>query len=270
MEANKILKAPLIDLVFDNRNKEYGAYQLRVTYPERIKRSLLITFGFSVLVFAGTVLASTGKKEKVQNFTGREYNMTAIEPKQDMPEPLPPPERKPLEPPPQERTVKLTTPTLADEVPDPPPTQDNASISNIGNVNLDGVDPTGIVDDTPIPGTGDIIETPVKEPEIFDKVEVPAKYDGDWARYLTRNLRAEVPVDNNAPAGKYKVQVKFVVDTDGTISDIIALTDVGYGMEKEAIRVLKQSKKWIPAFQNTRHVKAYHIQNIVFEVIGDE
>jgi periplasmic protein TonB len=271
MEASKILKANLLDLVFDNRNKDYGAYELRVTYPQRIKRSLLITLGVGVLIFAGAVLANSTKSNGAPMYQAQEYTLQTIdEPKE--PEPLPEPERKPEPPPEPERMVQLTTPTLADEVPEPPPTQEDIADANIGTINVDGVKPTGQILDEPVPlgdNTG-IINLPPKEPEIFDKVEIAAKFDGDWTRYLTRNLRAEVPVDNNAPAGKYKVQIKFVVDVDGSLSDIVALTNVGYGMEQEAIRVLKQSKKWIPAFQNTRHVKAYHIQNIVFEVMTEE
>lgn len=269
MEANKILKSNLLDLLFENRNKTYGAYELRVTYPQRIKRALLITLGAGVLIFAGSVLANSNKPSTDDTVDATEYNLAAIEEPVE-PEPLPPPEQKPIEPPPAEREVQYTVPQLADVVDEPPPTQTDIDNANISTKNVEGVDPTGTIVDEPVPDVTGIIDAPPKEPAILEKVEVAAKYDGDWARYLTRNLRAEVPVDNNAPAGRYKVQVKFVVDVDGTISDIVALTDVGYGMEKEAIRVIKQSKKWVPAFQNTKHVKAYHIQNIVFEVVSDE
>lgn len=270
MEANKILKSNLLDLVFDNRNKAYGAYELRVTYPQRIKRALLITLGVGVLIFAGSVLANSNRSSTDKTVDAKEFNLTSIEEPVEA-EPLPPPEQKPVEPPPAEREVQYTVPQLADVVDEPPPTQTDIDNANISTKNVDGVDPTNTIVDEPVPDNTGIINLPAKEPEIWNgPVEVLARYDGDWTRYLTRNLRAEVPVDNNAPAGRYKVQVKFVVDIDGTISDIIALTNVGYGMEQEAIRVIKQSKKWVPAFQNTKHVKAYHIQNIVFEVVGDE
>ena len=63
---------------------------------------------------------------------------------------------------------------------------------------------------------------------------------GNWGRFLERNLNAEVPVDNGAPEGSYTVIIQFVVDTDGSISDIKALTNHGYGLEQEAIRVIKK------------------------------
>lgn len=270
MEANKILKSNLLDLLFENRNKSYGAYELRTTYPQRIKKALLITLGVGVLIFAGSVLANSKKSSKDNTVDAKEYNLTALEQPEE-PDPLPPPEEKPVEPPPVEREVQYTAPVLAEVVDEPPPSLSEIENANISTKTVEGIDPSGKIVDEPVPDKTGIIDAPAKEPEIWSgPVEVLARYDGDWARYLTRNLRAEVPVDNNAPAGRYKVQVKFVVDVDGTISDIVAISNVGYGMEQEAIRVIKQSKKWVPAFQNTKHVKAYHIQNIVFEVVGDE
>ncbi|MEI9911779.1 MAG: hypothetical protein WDO71_20285 [Bacteroidota bacterium] len=53
MEPKQILSASLLDLVFDDRNKQYGAYELRVTYPQRIKKSLLFTFAVALLAFTG-------------------------------------------------------------------------------------------------------------------------------------------------------------------------------------------------------------------------
>ena len=62
MDTNKILSADLLDLVFDNRNKDYGAYELRKTYHTRITRSLIFTGVFTSLIFAGVVLANKEKK----------------------------------------------------------------------------------------------------------------------------------------------------------------------------------------------------------------
>ena len=60
--------------------------------------------------------------------------------------------------------------------------------------------------------------------------------------------------------------MQFVVDEDGAVSDIKALTNHGYGLEQEAIRVLRKAKKWEPAIQNGRKVKAYRKQPITFQV----
>ena len=60
--------------------------------------------------------------------------------------------------------------------------------------------------------------------------------------------------------------VQFVVDKEGNISDVRSLTNHGYGMEEEAMRVIKKGPKWNAAIQNGRQVKAYRKQPITFRV----
>jgi len=81
-----------------------------------------------------------------------------------------------------------------------------------------------------------------------------------------RNLNANVPGDNDAPAGSYTIIIQFVVDLEGNVSDVKALTAHGYGMEEEAMRALKKATKWQPAIQNGHFVKAYRKQPITFVV----
>ncbi|WP_300597336.1 energy transducer TonB [Niabella sp.] len=101
---------------------------------------------------------------------------------------------------------------------------------------------------------------------IFTKVEKEAQYPGDWGRYLTTNLREEVPVENGASPGNYQVIVQFVVDVQGNVSDVKVIKDPGFGMGAEAVRVIKKSGKWKPAIQNGREVKAYCKLPIAFIV----
>ena len=119
--------------------------------------------------------------------------------------------------------------------------------------------------------TGNEPQEGVKDDEdkIYEKVEVEASFKGgydEWKKFLERNLNANVPYDNKAPAGTYTVVVRFVVGKDGSISDVIALTNHGFGMETEAIRVINKGPYWIPATQNGRAVRAYHKQPIIFVV----
>ena len=72
--------------------------------------------------------------------------------------------------------------------------------------------------------------------------------------------------ENGAPAGTYTVVVQFVVDKEGNMSDVKALTSHGYGMEDEAVRVIKKGPQWKPAIQNGRNVKAYRRQPITFQI----
>lgn len=271
MDTNKILSADLLDLIFDNRNKDYGAYDLRKTYHTRITKSLIFTGVFTSLVFAGVVLANKEKRsEKIFNIK-EGVTLATIEPEVKQPEPLPEPPRQTE--PPQIRTEQLTNIEVApdEEVVEPPPSQDDLTNAKIDVVKKDGLDFDGIVKPENLDEKKGILETPEpKDPPIFDKVEIDAEFDGNWQKFLLRNLNPQTPIDNDAPAGNYTVLIQFVVDVDGTVSDIKPLTTLGYGLEQEAIRVLKKAAKWKPAIQNGRQVKAYRRQAITFQVTTEE
>lgn len=108
---------------------------------------------------------------------------------------------------------------------------------------------------------------------IFDKPDTPPSFPGGdpaWKRYLEKNANGLVPLDSGASAGVYKVIVQFTVREDGSVSDIKALTHLGYGMENEAMRVIKSGPKWIPARQNGHIVWAYVQQSVTFAISDEE
>jgi N-acetylmuramoyl-L-alanine amidase len=115
-------------------------------------------------------------------------------------------------------------------------------------------------------------KTPVKsDPDniIFEKAQVEAEFPGGlqaWSRFVEKNLNAQGPTTNKAPQGNYTVITKFIVKRDGTISDVKALTKHGYGMEEEAIRLIRRGPKWTPAIQNGKPVNAYRQQPVTFYV----
>jgi periplasmic protein TonB len=266
METNKILSANLLDIIFDDRNKDYGAYELRKTYQKRITKALLVTASISLLIFAGSVLARSSKLISTHGFITKELTITELAEEKKLELPKPYRESQPV----QTRTVIYTAPIIVDKVDKPLPTQEDLTHANIDIVKQDGIDPNGVAHPNDIDSGKGIIETKrVGEPDIFTAVEVDAKFNGNWVKFLTRNLNPSIPIDNGAPAGAYKVIIQFVVDLDGNLSDIKALTSYGYGMEQEAIRVVKKANGWEPAFQNGRHVKAYRMQPITF-VVAEE
>lgn len=264
MEPTKILSVELIDVVFDGRNKAYGAYELRKTYSKRINSALFITMTFAALICTGAILASTSKKNKPQYRMRTEHILSDFVEKKA--EPKPKPEKQPDVKP--QKTVIFTAPVITEVVETPMPTQEDMDSSKIGLVKVDG--PTD--DGTPRPedidnGTGVVEQKNDKESdEPFRSVEIDAKFIGNWKTFLERNLNADVPRDNGAPSGRYSVVVEFVVDVEGKVSDIQTLTHHGYGLEEEAVRVLKKAPKWEPAIQNGIQVKAYRRQVIIFEV----
>ncbi len=111
-----------------------------------------------------------------------------------------------------------------------------------------------------------------KDDRVFTKVETEAEFPGgnkEWGNFLRKTLNADVPINNNAKRGKYTVVIRFIVDKDGAISDVTAETNLGYGMEKEVMRVISRGPNWIPAQQNGRVVKAYRRQPVTF-IVADK
>lgn len=109
----------------------------------------------------------------------------------------------------------------------------------------------------------------VEDEKIYSKVEVEASFPGgyaEWKGFLKKNLNKNIPVKKGAPEGTYTVITRFKVDKEGNLSQIETDTHNGYGMEEEAIRVLKTSGKWVPAQQNGKNVSSFHRQAIIFEV----
>src|SRR5689334_7072384 len=106
----------------------------------------------------------------------------------------------------------------------------------------------------------------------FEKVDIDASFPGGdvgWRKFLEKNLKASIAVENGAPAGIYTVFVQFIVDKEGNLSNAKPLTNWGYGMEKEVLRLLTISPKWSPAIQNGRAVKAYRKQPVTFMIEED-
>ena len=127
MEANKILSADVLDLIFEGKNKDYGAYDLRKTYNRRITRALIITASVALLALGGSILASViksdnDKKVKIDEITIQEVKQ---EDKKEPPPPPPPPP-PPKQEPPKVEMKQFTPPVIKkdEEVEKPPPPQE--------------------------------------------------------------------------------------------------------------------------------------------------
>jgi protein TonB len=274
MEANKILSADILDLIFEDRNKAYGAYELRKTYNKRIILAFLITIGIAAFFFIWSFIANKLEGSKKAEVEVKEVVLEDIKQKEEeKPEPPPPPPPPKVEPPKVEMT-KFTPPQIVkdEEVKkeDVPPEMEKVEDAKIGTVNQEGIKDEGLAAPPVVDEGKAVVEAPKEdENKVFEKVEVEAEFPGGtsaWARFLQRTLNANAPIDNGAPEGTYTVVVQFIVDKQGNISDVKALTNHGYGMEDEAVRVIKRGPKWTPAIQNGRNVNAYRKQPVTFVV----
>ncbi|MEP6682564.1 MAG: energy transducer TonB [Parafilimonas sp.] len=269
MEANKILNADFLDILFEGRNKEYGAYELRKEYNKRMVRAIVVMLLICVVVFVTSIIAKTISDRAPKQMVVQDVNLEAVkQPDKDQPPPPPPPPKEP----PKVEVTKFTPPKIVkDEEVKPeekPPEQEKLEDTKIGSFNQEG-DKSDVVAPPVEKGTGQVTAPKVQSEDYdheFTSVQVEAKFKGDWNKYLERNLNAQTPADNGAPPGRYTVTVSFLVSKDGSISEVKALNDPGYGCGAEATRVIKKGPAWSPAIQNGRNVIYRQKQNIVFEV----
>jgi protein TonB len=272
MDVNKIMNSDLLDIVFDGRNKAYGAYDLRKTYQKRMVIALVSTASLLLVIFLGTVLANVmqnGKSEEA--FDVIDTQMAEV--KKDEPPPPPPPPPPPAPPPPPEvNQIKFTPPKIVkDEEVKPDEKIEEIKEDQVISTKTVESDNTNQIVQAPIDDNSKAVEMPKEDDEnkVFTKVEVEADYPGGtsaWRKYLSNNLDSEVPGSNGAPPGQYTVIVRFIVAKDGSVTDVQAESSHGYGMEQESIRAIRKSGKWTPAIQNGRNVTAYKRQPITWVV----
>ncbi len=275
MDINKILSADILDILFDGRNKEYGAYDLRKTYSKRITYALVGTFVVCLLMLGGSIIANSSKKSKT-DIVIAEVNLENIkdEKKPEPPPPPPPPKQEP----PKVEITKFTPPKIVKDEEVKPDEEikevEKLEDTKIGTINQEGAKDEGVVAPPVEKGTG-VVEAPKVEEDydkVFTVVQIAAEFPGGlpaWSKYLERNLNRDLPVENGAPPGKYTVVVSFIVSKTGDISEVTADNDPGYGTKAEAIRVITKGPKWKPAVQNGRNVIYRHKQSITIQVSVD-
>jgi protein TonB len=272
MDVNKILSADILDIIFDGRNKQYGAYDLRKTYNDRLKKALLLTAGFAILIFLTSVFAGMRKKSAADEIDVIDTQMAEVK-KNEAPPPPPPPPPPKAPPPPEINQVKFTPPKIVkdEEVKQDEKIEEIKEDQVISTKTVESENKDAVVQ-APIEDKGtQVVEAPKSDDEdkIFTKVENEAEFPGGnaaWARYVQKSLDGFNPADNGAPPGKYQVIVRFVVSKDGSISDVQSETSFGYGMEEQAIKCIKKGPNWKPALQNGRNVNAYRRQPVTFIV----
>ncbi|CAN5282261.1 energy transducer TonB [soil metagenome] len=272
MEINKILNADILDIIFDGKNKQYGAYELRKTYNGRLTKALLLTASLAIVLFLASVFANIMGSKQVEQIDVLDTQMAEIK-KNDAPPPPPPPPPPKAPPPPEINQIKFTPPKIVkdEEVKADEKIEEIKEDQVISTKTVESDNKVAIVQ-APVEDKGtQVTEAPKSDDEdkIFTKVENEAAFPGGeaaWRRYLEKNLNASTPVDNGAPEGTYQVIVRFIVSKDGSISDVQAESKHGYGMEDEAVKIIKRGPKWTPALQNGRNVNAYRRQPITFVV----
>jgi protein TonB len=273
METNKILSADLLDIIFEGKNKEYGAYEIRKTYNRRLIKALLGTGALLLFLCGGYFLSKLRAESIARPVT---LGPDIILSKADMP----PKKEEPVVIPHAARAQPIQAPTLRDvtvrivkeEIRDSERPPENAETDNMKIGLTNNLKATGDADILAPPeskGNGVVTAPAQREDDWrFTPVEKEADYPGGlkaWSRYLIKNIRTPDEAISNGISGT--VIVQFIVDPEGNVSDVHAISGpTDGGLRAEAERVIRKSGKWTPALQNGRFVKSYKSQPVVFMI----
>ncbi len=271
METSKILSADILDILFEGKNKEYGAYELRKTYNKRIGLALIITAAIALLIFVSTVIAKNIEDSAVKPLEVKDLTLENV--KKDEPPPPPPPPPPKLPPPPPIKTIQFRPPKIVkdEEVIKPPVEHKKIEEAKVDVKTVEGTKDLGIVA-PPQVEKSQVVEAPKAvaedEDKVFTKVEIEASFpggDGGWARYVKKAIESNI--DDLTEAGESgTVRIRFIVSKDGTVSDVEALTMKSSKLAEIAKNAIRKGPKWTPAQQNGRHVNAYREQPVTFTI----
>lgn len=259
MNAQTILTADYLDILFNDRNKAYGGYELRKYYSTRAQLAMAIVLAAALL----SLFSLVRKKETANTIRPLEVitELSNIQP------PIVPAIAKPL-PPATASTpssVKRATPPkiVRDDNPQVTTLPEHNAIVASGSTSMSGGDKTGTGDSyvKPVIETRVVTEAPIKA---VKWVEQMPEFDGKLSEYLSNHIRyPSVAKENNIEG---RVIVEFIVDEGGNISDTRILKGIGDGCDEEAIRVVRSMPKWKPGKQNGKSVKVYLVLPIIFEL----
>jgi protein TonB len=250
------------DIVFEHRNKEYGAYELRRKYNKRITFIIGGMLAFSIALFGLKVIIDNKPDDvdKDLDMSNIVVDLTPPPPVEEQPPPPPPPP-----PPPMVEMVKFIPPVIKDDAveEEPQKLQEDVKDSNVGEKDQEGDK------DIVAPPTENTGPAEPAQPEIFTIVEEQAEFPGGIAAmsdFIRKNLQYPTMAREAGISGK--CFLKFVVNETGSISNVEILKGVPgcQDCDKEAIRVVKAMPAWKPAKMTGKSVKCYFNLPISFKI----
>jgi periplasmic protein TonB len=273
-----VYKTEWLDLVFANRNKNYGAYDLRSKSSRIMTRALFVSGSlFVLLCFSPLIYSKLFPKEIIVETPPTEVKLDNVihQMKPKTPKPEEKPEPKKAEP------VKVKTIAIPSQVVvvnktelPPPPTVDDIKLAVISTTTQDGlVAPAAVVTENKGKGIGDGSGTAKEgtgttdDKEIYLGADEYPEFTGGakaWSKYMERNLRYPYQAQEESIQGK--VFVSFVVERDGSVTDVKVLRGLGFGCDEEAIKVIKKSPLWKPGKNKGVPVRVRYNMAINFQI----
>jgi protein TonB len=268
MTNKDILQASVLDIIFEHRNKDYGAYALRKGYNKRLLTALgagmsvILLFIMAGLLKGDSISSPTIQKEK------DEVMIRAIE----MPKPKPKePElvKQPLKTKAVTKEiarVKFTSPKIAAVVKEPIASVEDLVKKVVSTRNVAGEPLDNKVKEVIPPvetGAGSGPSQPEKENDFIIREREPEFPGGPEAmrKFLARYLTTPDPLQTGE---KKVVRIRFKVDKDGSVNTFEIVTSGGDSFDNEVVRVCKKMPKWMPAIQNGINVPVSYILPVTF------
>lgn len=254
-----------LDVVFNNRNKKYGAYVIRLQSSNILLKSLLIAAPVFILLFVGPAIYGKifpaplpdravdvviAVQDPIHELK-KEASIKA-EAKKQLPKAAPITQKV--------KTVNFSANIVVvdKDVIDPPTIEEinNAVIASTsqegteskGNAQLSG-NTTGGNEGTASAGNGNEIYTTTG---LESYPEFPGGMEA-WSKFIQKNLKYPYAAQDNGTQGK--VYLSFVIEKDGSITDVTVIKGIGDGCDEEAVRVIKKSPRWKAGFQNNQPVR---------------
>jgi len=262
-----------LNVVFKGRNQAYGAYELRRENPKNTNKALLIAIVCFVFLLASPTIWN-----KIKGFIPKADEKVKVTdvvlmppPPLDKAKPPPPPAKEP--PKPKVDQVRFPPPVVKpdNEVREKdPPTEKQLEVADPGQKEQKGDPNQEVRIDEPV-GNADVKNvTEATDNQVFTAVEIQPEYPGGEAalgKFLQKNIRyPSIAKENNIQG---KVYIQFVVERDGSLTDIKVLREPGSGTGDEAVRVLKISPHWKAGVQNGKPVRVQFTLPVNFS-LGDQ
>ncbi len=260
INENELRQLPFEEVVFEHRNREYGAYFLRKTYKKRLNKAMTIGIIFLLIATVGPFIYYSSAAGRTKEDT-KDVKIELIDiqkPDEDAPPPPPPPP-----PPPAIEQVKFTAPVVVDSVEEGNKvdlgTVDDLK-NQVSNENLDTAKITVVKQEEK-----QEVVVEEKKQEAFMIVEEMPEFPGgagELHKFIAQNIQYPPAARENGIQGK--VYVRFVVTSDGSIDQISIVRKVDDLLEAEAIRVIKAMPKWKPGKQRGQPVNVWYTAPIIF------
>lgn len=262
-----------VDLVFEGKNKEYGAYVLRKNTGKRNVWSVIIMLAIAAAlgaIIGVNAIIEANKKEEISAEVEL-MNITKKEVKVEKKAPVKIEEAKPVEK--VKSSVKFVPPVIKKDSEVKPEeelkSQDdlNKTKTAIGSFNVEGNDDKG----GEVLKAKEVIAQPEppkqEETKIFDVVEQPPSFPGGQAallNWLKDHVKYPPIAEENGIQGR--VIVGFVVERDGSVSQVQVIRGVDPSLDKEAARVVASMPKWTPGRQNGQNVRVKYNVPVNFKL----